>query len=586
MSFAQLAIYLDRLEKTASRNEITAILADLFKKLKADEAGQAVYLSLGQLAPSYADLELNIAEKLMIKIMALAYEKSEKEIHSLFKNRGDFGAIAESLANKAEAEPLTITQVYNKLIEIAQFEGKGSVDKKITHFARLLKQLDPLSARFVVRIPLAKLRLGFSSLTILDALSVMTQGNKSLRSEIERAYNVSADIGHIVEVFKQKGMKGLKKIAITPGTPIRMAAAERLPNAQKIIEKIGKCAVEPKYDGFRVQIHILKRPKTSNNFRHVILFSRNLENTTDMFPDIAKAAERLGVESAILEGEAVGYNPATNEFLPFQETMQRKRKHDIDLFAEKLPLKVFAFDVLYLNGKTLLHKPHRERRKILEKTLPPPHSDELIVTTRSDITDKPEKIEKLFDEYVAEGLEGVVVKKLDAPYQAGARGYHWIKFKRAMRGELADTIDAVVMGYYHGRGKRTEFGIGAFLVGVYDGQNTSFKTIAKIGTGLTDEEWREMKKRADKVRTGIKPNQYELVKNLKPDVWVKPAIVVEVQADEITKSPIHTAAQDKNGVGLALRFPRLLKFRDDKSPEQATTVLELLKLFRMQKSRR
>lgn len=579
MTFGEFSKYLARLERTPSRNEMTAILAELLKALKPAEARQAIYLSLGQLAPAYAGLELNIAEKLMFKILARAYGAAEAEVIRLFKQKGDLGFVAELLAGaKKPAQTLVVTQVYQALSAIAQTSGAGSVAGKVQAFSQLLQSVDGLSARFIVRIPLAKLRLGFSDVTILDALSYVAAGDKSRRPVIERAFNVSADIGQVVAVFKAQGVAGLKKIAATPGVPIRMSAAERLPNAQSIIDKLGRAISEPKYDGFRIQVHVFEK--------QVKIFSRNLENTTAMFPDIAAAAQKLPVKSIIFEGEAISYNPDTDEFRPFQETMQRKRKHDIGLFAEQMPLQIFAFDILYINGEEVLNKPFRERRQILEKVFPPAASDEAIVATRSDTVDNASALEKLFDEYVAEGLEGVIVKKMDAPYQAGARGFHWIKFKRAMRGELADTIDAVVMGYYRGRGKRSGFGIGAFLAGVYDPKAERFKSVAKIGTGLTDEEWREMRRRADGLKRAVPLKNYVVVKNLAPDVWVKPGLVVEIQADEITRSPIHTAAQDKEGVGLALRFPRLVKFRADKTPEQATSEKELVALFKMQAARR
>ncbi|MEK7112000.1 MAG: ATP-dependent DNA ligase, partial [Patescibacteria group bacterium] len=270
--------------------------------------------------------------------------------------------------------------------------------------------------------------------------------------------------------------------------------------------------------------------------------------------------------------EAIGFDPKTGRFLPFQETVQRKRKHDIEEMIKKLPLRLFVFDILYKDGKSYIETPFGERRKILEKTLS--EVNDKIEITRQEIVDAAQVIRTLQKEYLTEGLEGAMIKKIDAPYKAGARGYHWVKYKKTTEGGLTDTIDCLVMGINKGRGKRTGFGVGAFLVGVREGEK--FKSVSKIGTGLTDEQWRELNKRMKKLEVREKPKEYEVHKNLETDTWARPSLVVEILADEITRSPIHTA-------GLALRFPRLIRFRDEKSPSQATSVGELNKLYKMQK---
>ncbi|MEX1068436.1 MAG: ATP-dependent DNA ligase, partial [Patescibacteria group bacterium] len=351
--------------------------------------------------------------------------------------------------------------------------------------------------------------------------------------------------------------------------PVRMASAERLPTPAEIIEKMGgKLAAEPKYDGFRVQVHV--------EGREVKIFSRNLENTTLMFPDIVEAVQKLPAKSLIMEGEAIAFNPETEEFEPFQETAKRKRKYGVAEKATELPLKVFCFDLLYLNGRDLTREPYEKRRAELVKLIEEPNT--LVVAEEKVFTDAKE-LEKFFMENIEHGLEGIVAKRLDGVYQAGVRNFNWVKLKRVEEGKLEDTIDCVVLGYYTGRGKRTQFGIGGFLVGVYDERNDVFKTISRVGSGLTDEEWREMKKRVDELKTKEKPKNADVAKEHTPDVWADPRIVVAIRADEITKSPLHTAG------GLALRFPRLMAFRDDKEPGQATTVAEVEKMFREQKKR-
>ena len=570
MQFCDLAVYLSKLEKTSSRNEITAILADLFKKTSAEEIDKTVYLVLGQLAPNYEGLVLNLAEKMMFRVIAQASGRQAEEVRGLFKQQGDLGNVAEKLGTRHEAlgTSLTVTQVHERLIEVAQDSGAQSQERKVAKMAELLKGVDPLSARYIARIPVGKLRLGFSDMTILDALSFMLRGDKSARPEIEAAFNVNVDPGRIAKLIKEKGLAGVKNIIPIAGIPIRASLCERLPSAEKILEKVGKRVyVEPKYDGVRTELHLWHE----KGKKMVRIFSRNLENTTAMFPDLVEAAKSIKVESAIFDGEALAYDAKNDRFLPFQETIQRKRKHGIDEAVKNVPLKLFLFDILSKNGQSLLDKPFDQRRKILEETV---RDNEGVQVTRQEETDSAEKIRDLIKKYLSEGLEGAVIKKIDAPYKAGARGYHWVKYKKTTEEGVADTIDCLVMGTYKGKGKRTDFGVGAFLVGIKDGDK--FKTVSKIGTGLTDEQWRELNSREKRLEVKNKPEEYELDKNLNPDTWVKAGLVVEILADEITVSPIHAA-------GLALRFPRLIKFRDDKNPDQITTLRELRKLFEMQK---
>lgn len=603
MKFSRLSEYFSQIEATSKRLEITSILARLFKECSAAEADEVSYLVLGQLAPSYEGIEFFLAEKMMIRVLAKAYETPEEKVREIYRKNGDLGNTAEELAKKKASSHslLAVSEVYNRLREIAEVSGHGSQEKKVTWMAELLKNLDPLSARMVARIPVAKLRLGFHEKTIFDALSVAAKGDKSLRPILERAYNVSADIGRIVRLFKEKGEKGLEDIKVIVGTPVRMAAAERLPTPAQILEKMGgKLAAEPKYDGFRVQVHLDKSKKqeaisdkqeqTHLPFRSlgeggwVKIFSRNLENTTPMFPEIVDAAQKLSAKSLIFEGEAIAYNPETEEFEPFQETAKRKRKYGIAEKATELPLKVFAFDLLYLNGKDLTQESYIKRREALENLVKGSNQETIMVAEEKTFTVASE-LEKFFMENIEHGLEGIMTKRLDGVYQAGVRNFNWVKLKRVETGKLEDTLDCVVLGYYRGRGKRAGFGIGGFLVGVYDEKSDTFKTISRVGSGLTDEEWRQMKKRIDDLGTRSQPKGVEVEKALVPDVWAEPKIVVAIRADEITRSPMHTAGQTEKESGLALRFPRLMAFRDDKTPEQATTVKEVEELFKQQRKR-
>lgn len=592
MTIQKLAEYFAQLEKTTSRLKITEILSHLLKEASDKEIDKICYLSLGRLAPLYEGIEFNLAEKLMIKVLATAFRLSEEEIRQKFKETGDLGETAFNFKLQRtifhyKPSALMVLDVYQKLLEIAKESGEGSVERKIEKMTKLIEELDALSAKFVVRIPLGRLRLGFSELTILDALSWMLVGDKSLRERIERAYEVRADVGEIAKNLKLKTAKfklplsssKIEKVIdelgkITPqwGIPVLPALCQRLPTPEEMIKKMGKVVVEPKFDGTRLAIHF-RLPKMTR------IFTRNLENVTHMFPDIANALPKeIKAKEVILDGEAIGFDPKTGKFLPFQETIKRKRKYEVEEKAKEIPLKYFVFDILFKNGKSLIDLPLYERRKILEETLE--KGGKTIVLTPQIITENPDDLRKFHDEQVKAGLEGAVVKKWQSVYEPGRRGYNWVKFKAEKKGKrgggLADTLDCVVMGYYKGRGKRAQFGIGAFLVGIRRSENSSdFLTISKIGTGLSDEQWRELKEKSKKIETTIQPREYRVDKNLTPDVWCAPALVVEIEADNITISPVHTA-------GLALRFPRLLRFREDKSPEQATTLAEAKRLYRMQ----
>jgi DNA ligase-1 len=597
MTTSQLAEYFQKLEHTTSRIKITHILAELFAKATPKEIGKICYLILGELTPAYRGLEFHLAEKMMVRALALACGEKEEYVQNVYQQEGDLGNAIYKIQNskskiqmqksRNKGKKLSVNEVYERLLEIAKESGEGSQERKITKMARLLAELDPLSAKFVARIPVGKLRLGFSDVTILDALSVMERGDKSARKEIEKAYNVTADIGAIARKVKEEGISALSRVRAEPGIPIRPSLAERVPTAKEIIEKLGpKVAFEPKLDGFRTAIHVWHE----HGKKEVALFSRNLENTTHMFPEIAEGARRLPVHNCILDGETIGRDPKTGKFVPFQETVQRKRKYGIEEMAKKIPLTVFVFDVLYLNGRSLLELKFSERRKILEKVFDGYEGTLRLV--EQAITDNPEILEKELEKVLAEGLEGLVVKNLESPYEAGARGFHWVKLKassaaltKARAGQrlhLLDTIDCVVMGAYKGRGKRAAFGVGGFLLGVR-GNDGKYYTISKLGSGLSDEQFREAARRIEGLRESEMPKEYVVTKEEVPDIWIRPSLVIEVLADEVTLSPRHTAGR-KGERGYSLRFPRLVKFRDDKNPEDATTVAEIEKMHRAQKS--
>ncbi len=578
------------MEATSSRLEITKVLAEVFSQLSPEEICETAYLLQGRVTPLYVKADFGMAEKMVVKALATAFQIDITAFNNELKKQGDLGLAVEHFRKEVktldEGDP-TIHEVFTQLSQIPATTGAGSQEAKQKLMARIILESDPKSAKYLVRIPTGVMRLGLSDMTVLDAYSWMVTGGKSLRKQIEAAYHVRPDLGFIGKTVKEEGIEGLKDVKPVLFTPILMMRAERLSSGEEILEKIGRCAVEPKFDGFRLQVHYSKKEQK------VVTYTRGLESVMEAYPDVVAATmTELDVDSIIFEGEAIGYVPETDEFLPFQMTVSRKRKHDIEEQAKLIPLKMFTFDLLYLNGKSYIDEPYTIRREAIEKVIKSNDKEKkVILAAESSIFDDGKEIELKFEDAIAHGLEGIVAKKLDGVYQAGARGFNWVKFKRSYASSsLNDTIDVVVMGYDFGKGKRTDFGIGAFLVGVYNEEKDIYETVAKIGTGLTDDEWREMKQRADKLKVHEKPSNYDIDKLMDVDVLIAPEIVVEILADEITRSPMHTAgrtlkasksgkAMEVDQAGFALRFPRLQKFRDDKTVGEITTLKEVSDIF-------
>ncbi|MEK9179722.1 MAG: ATP-dependent DNA ligase, partial [Patescibacteria group bacterium] len=579
MFFAELSKYFDKIERISSRLEITRLLSELFTKLSPEEIQEVAYLLQSRVVPVYVKQEFGIAEKLAFKAFVVSFSLEEKSIRAELKKKGDLGEVIEFYRKTSRSlfetdQEISIHQVFLLLEKLSKLTGNGAQDSKLAILSELFRQLDATSCKYLVRIVTGNLRLKFSDMTILDAYSWMLTGGKELRKSIEEKYNVRPDIGYVGRLLKEHGTEGLVHIRPEPGIPILMARAERVAKPEDILEKIGPCAIEPKYDGFRLQIHILK--DTS-----VRIYSRNMDDVTPMFPDIVAAIQKeINTTEVIFEGEAVGYSTADGKYLPFQETVQRKRKYDVVEKSKKIPLHLFAFDVLYKKGISLLLAPYEEREKELRSLFTKQEVDKDTIVRPTTITrvSTAEEIESLFLAATSEGLEGIMAKKLMGKYEAGARGWNWIKFKHSYSSHLNDTIDCVVMGYDLGKGKRTNFGIGAFLIGVFDEEKEKFVTVAKVGTGLTDEEWKAIRILCDEHTSEKVPNTYELTKSISVDQWVNPFIVVEIRADEITKSPTHTA-------GFALRFPRLERMRPDKKSEQCTTLHELVTIMKTQNDR-
>jgi len=577
MKFSDLAKVFDLISQNKARLRITEILADLYLQVSPEEAYMVTYLSLGYLKPSYQNSQFNFAEKSVEKVIAQLLNVDQAQFKNAMTKSGDMGLALLSLPWSYQDEGLEISTIYEQLSLLQQTGGTGSQEEKAGILVNLLNRVDALSASYIVRTILGKMRLGFSDMTIIDALSWMVTSDKSLRKEIENAYNLSADLGIIAQKLKEQGIEGLRLVKPTLGIPIRPAAAERMCTPEEIISKIGACVAQPKLDGFRLQIHIQNKDGETK----VWFFSRNLIDMSNMFPDLVKALLGFPVQNVIMEGEAISYDEETNTFLPFQETVKRKRKHNLEEYVESVPLRLFVFDVLYLNNQPLIELSYLERRRLAAECF-----GQYALTAITLIDEKLcttiDELDTYFKSEVAQGLEGLVVKRPESVYQPGKRNFNWIKLKRVFKGHLQDTLDCVVLGYYFGKGRRVSFGIGAFLVGIYNKEKDVFETVAKVGTGLFDEEWRELRHKCEEFRVAEQPSNVICSAALRPDVWVLPNIVTIIVADEITQSPMHTAGKNDNLTGYALRFPRFVGYSLDKHADQATTIDELVKFYKSQ----
>src|SRR5690349_759569 len=569
--FAELASSLERLEATRSRNDLVRILSDVYGASSVDELAPITYLIQGRLAPFFEPVEIGLGERLLITAIATAYQVPKEDVTKLNRQTGDLGVTAQRLAKATRRKAPSVVDVHGRLSQIAAASGAGSQQQKLDGFTTLLADLDATSAKHLVRMTLGKMRLGVGDPTVLDALSLAQKGDRSLRPVLEGAYNRTSDLGLIARTLWESGEAGLDALKVRAGHPLRPQLAERLPNPEAVIKKLGTVGVQPKYDGLRVQIH--------KDGDHVTIFSRNLESMTEAFPELVAAASRLKVKSVILDGEAIAYDPESEEFVPFQETTARRRKEGIEEFAAQVPLRAFVFDVMFRDGSDLTLLPYERRFEIAQELL---RKSDTLVTAPLMKTDSADVLTRELLDNISRGLEGVVAKRLDSPYQAGARNFNWVKLKRNTSGQLTDTIDVVLLGYYRGKGKRAEFGAGALLAGIYDSDKDEFVTITKLGTGLSDQGWREIHSRLTSLEVGEKPAR--VTSNFVPDVWLEPTIVVEVLADEITPSPRHTAGMTGDQPGFALRFPRIVSLRTaDKKPEDATSVREIREMFEQQR---
>ena len=576
--FSKLAEIFARLEKTASNLAMIDILADFFPKISPEEAKISAYLLRGELTPPYEGLEIGLADRMVIRAIALGQNSTNEKIESLFNKTGDLGSVVETLKAGDRGKSLTIKEVFEKLIEIAKFGGAGSQEKKVSCLADLISKVSGEEARYIIRTILGTLRLGVGEMTFLYGLAKAFSGNKKNKAVLEYAFNIISDLGEVAYAVSKNGFEKIGNIEPKVGVPIRMMLSSRVKDLKDVQGHIlGEVLVEDKYDGERIQAHIKKNGE-------IVLFSRRQENITHQYPDVISGLKKsFKGKEAIVEGEVVPFNEKSGKQVPFQILMSRRRKHDIEEYAKKIPVKYFLFDLLYLDGHSFLGKSLEQRKIALKNSLA---KSKIIEFAEGVIAEDLPEIKKRFEDSIKRGNEGIMIKDYSGIYRAGSRGWLWVKFKKDYQKEIVDTFDLTVVGGLYGAGRRAKT-YGSLLAAAYNPKINKYYSFTKIGTGFTDETLAELPKMLDKYK--LKEKSKLLETGMDMDVWFEPKVVLEISGAEITVSPTHTVAKDiiekslpagRQG-GLALRFPRFLRWREDKSAEEATTVEEIYDIYKM-----
>ncbi len=604
VQFSELAKSFERLESTPGRLEMTAILVELLGKVPKGELLAVVRLVQGAVAPDWEGIEVGVAEKQILKVLALATGASAKSeeavgrMEKLYHDKGDLGLAAEAAlasgrkqASLFGAQALTVKHVYATLQDLAGTTGTGSQEAKQRLLSKLLLDATPLEARYITRFVAGRLRLGVADMTFLDALAAWHLGEgvrsvtdmepeqraaqEELRAGLERAYDLRSDLAVVAQALAEGGPRAVAKLGIQAGVPVRPMASERLKAFPEILEKMaGRVLMEYKYDGLRMQGHVAGRAHAKPTVR---LYSRRLEDCTEQFPDVVgHLATLFAGRDVIVEGEAVALD-RHGRLRPFQDVSRRRgRKTDLEAVAAEIPITLVLFDVIAVDGTSQMGKSQAERRAILEDLVPA--GDERVrLSVQEEATDE-RGMERFFEAAVEDGAEGIMCKDPRAPYKAGARGFAWVKFKTDYTESLVDTMDLVCVGAFYGRGRRAGW-YGATLMAAWDPASQTWQSVCKLGTGFDDATLESLKDRFAKHVSREKPAKVD--SGMEPDVWFDPALVMEVQAAELTLSPTHRAGwgRIKPGAGFAARFPRFTgRWRDDKGPKDATTVDELQRL--------
>ncbi|MBW2977240.1 ATP-dependent DNA ligase [Candidatus Woesearchaeota archaeon] len=576
MKYSELADIYQKLESTSKRLEKTFHISELLKKTPVEDLPIIMLLLQGRIYPTWDERKLGVASRLVLKAINIASGINTKEIEEIWKSSGDLGLTAEQIVarkkqNTLFSQDLSLRKVFENLKKLAGLEGEGTVDRKIKLIAELLTSSKPIEAKYIARTVL-DLRVGVGEGSIRDAIvwaflypieykseendinltdEKRTEYNKCV-DEVQEAIDITNDFSEVAVIAKQKGIEGLKNVTLEVGKPIKVMLYQKAENFEDAFERVGKpAALEYKYDGFRLQLH--------RNKEKIILYTRRLENVTKQFPDVVETIKsNIKSENYILDAEIIGIDPKTKKWLAFQNISQRiKRKYDIHQMTKNIPVMVNLFDAIQINNENLIKKQFSDRRNLLKQiTIEFPEKLQL---AKQIITDNIAEAEEFYNKALDKGNEGIMVKNLNAPYKPGSRVGYGVKVKPVM-----ETLDLVIVGAEWGQGKRASW-LSSFKIACID-ENGNFLEIGKVGTGIKEKD-----------EEGISFNQ--LTQTLKPliisekgkEVQIKPQIVLEINYEEIQKSPTYTS-------GFALRFPRLVKLRQDRSPEEIST-LETVKEF-------
>lgn len=579
MDFSVIVSTLEKMEETSSRLELTDHLVALFKNTPPNILDKVIYLIQGKIAPDYEGIELGLAEKMIVRAVVNSSGVTTEKLYQIYQKTGDLGESTKLVMGKKMQttllnEQVTVERIYSTFYRISRTLGSGSQEIKLRLLSSLLNDSSATECKYIVKFALETLRLGVADYSILDALSLAFTNDKKLRNVLEPAYNVSSDLGKVGKLLATGGLSAVASLKIQPFIPIRPMLAERVRTAEEILDKMnGIAAAEYKIDGERVQIHA-GSDKTE-------IFSRRLENITAHYPDIVRSVNKIRSKNIILEAEVVAIDESTGEYLPFQELMHRRRKYNVSEAVERYPISLNLFDILYKGGHEVTHLPYSARRAMLESLVRKTNDSTIKIITQKTVQN-PVQIEELMSKAIESGCEGLMLKQLDSPYRAGARGYAWTKIKREYRSEIADTLDLVVVGALYGKGRRTGR-YGALLLAAYDQKSNKFRSVCKVGSGFKDSDLETLFK---ELQPHVLKNQHPRVSStFEMDVWFEPSVVIEVIASEITLSPSHSVGMNeiRSGFGLSLRFPKFTgKIRFDKNPEDCTSEKELLSMYKQQ----
>ncbi|KLT45696.1 putative DNA ligase [Cutaneotrichosporon oleaginosum] len=605
--YAALVATFEQIEATTKRLEILNILTQFLlvvAKRDTDPGGtnllKTVYLCINRLCPDYEGLELGIGEMILMKAIAESTGRNVKQIKEDLKKEGDLGKVAMASRNNQKTlfkpKPLTVTTVFQRLTNIAKTSGNQSQAKKVGFINQLLSACQGNEAKFIIRSLEGKLRIGLAERSLVVALAhaIVLKDNEGKKlspeamsqkldegAEIVKAvYSELPTYDIIVPALMKGGVHHLREnCKLTPGVPLKPMLAKPTKAITEVLDRFeGKMfTCEYKYDGERAQVHLLEDGT-------IAVFSRNSENMSAKYPDMVEQIPRCikeGVKSFVLDAEAVAYDVQEKKLLPFQELSRRKRK---DVKAEDITVRVhlFAFDLLYLNGESLLQKELRERREILKEHFNPVESE--FGFAKASDSSSTEEISAFLDESIKDGCEGLMVKMLttdSSTYEPSRRSMNWLKLKKDYLEGVGDSLDLVVVGAYYGKGKRTNW-YGAYLLACYDPDSENFQTICKIGTGFSEEQLKAQYEELHPLEMS-KPRGDIEVGGAKPDVWFEPKIVWEVLTADLSLSPVYTAAHGLiESRGISLRFPRFIRQRDDKDADDATTAEQVAEFYQRQ----